>query len=62
MDSMTTNDYCCVCEFCGSADNHWSRMYWVQGAIYLVDEPNCCEECVEYEDDESSDDESSDDE
>jgi hypothetical protein len=56
---MTNTDYCCVCEFCGSADNHWSRMYWVQGAIYLVDEPNCCEECV---DDASSDDESSDDE
>jgi hypothetical protein len=46
---MTNTDYCCVCEFCGSADNHWSRMYWVQGAIYLVDEPNCCEECVEYD-------------
>jgi hypothetical protein len=42
------------CEFCGVA-NTMDFMYWVQGAVSYVDDPNCCADCVEDEDD--SDDE-----
>lgn len=58
MNSMTNTDYLYKCEFCGVA-NDWSYMYWVQGKELGIDEPNCCGDCVEYEDD---DDESDDDE
>ena len=56
MNSMCATDKLYKCEFCGVA-NVWDFMYWVQGRG-MPDDPNCCWECVEDEDD--SEDESDD--
>ena len=52
MDRPTT--YLYNCEFCCEV-NTWELMYWVQGKSYGIDEPNCCADCVEEQDDDSDD-------
>jgi hypothetical protein len=47
------------CEFCVNEMTDF-YMYWVQGKVPYIDKPNCCVDCVEYEDDSDSDDEDND--
>lgn len=54
MESPDTTLY--KCEFCVNEMTEF-YMYWVQGAVAYKDLPNCCVDCVEYEDSDSDSDE-----
>ena len=47
---MSDIDKLYKCGFCGVA-YPMEFMYWVQGAEWGADNPNCCADCVEDEDD-----------